>query len=104
MYYGGLFATITTVGYGDRFPATTEGRILGGLLMTMGGGLFGVFTAAIALWFMEQGSVTSKTSDTDIGVELQQFRNEIRARASKPDMPILFVTLGRIQERKTQRA
>jgi hypothetical protein len=28
------------VGYGDRFPVTTKGRILGGLLMTMGGWSF----------------------------------------------------------------
>ena len=32
------YVTITTVGYGDKFPITTEGRIIGAVLMTMGVG------------------------------------------------------------------
>lgn len=47
------FTTITTVGYGDKFPVTTEGRIIGVILMTAGVGLFGVFTGFIASWFVE---------------------------------------------------
>lgn len=37
--------TVTTVGYGDKFPVTTEGRIIGVLLMFVGVGIFGTFTA-----------------------------------------------------------
>ena len=37
--------TITTVGYGDKFPVTTEGRLIAVVLMTAGVGLFGTFTA-----------------------------------------------------------
>lgn len=48
------FTTITTVGYGDKFPVTTEGRIIGVILMTAGVGLFGVFTGFIASWFVEE--------------------------------------------------
>jgi len=43
--------TITTVGYGDKFPVTTGGRVIGMLLMTGGVGLFGTFTAFISSWF-----------------------------------------------------
>ena len=46
--------TITTVGYGDKFPVTTEGRIIAALLMTVGVGLFGTFTAFLASWFVDQ--------------------------------------------------
>lgn len=46
------FATITTVGYGDRFPVTTEGRFIAAILMTAGVGLFGAFSAALAAWFL----------------------------------------------------
>lgn len=46
------FATITTVGYGDLVPVTTEGRIVAALLMTAGVGLFGTFSAALAAWFI----------------------------------------------------
>ena len=40
--------TISTVGYGDLYPVTPEGRILAGLLMGAGIGLFGTFTAYVA--------------------------------------------------------
>lgn len=46
------FVTITTVGYGDRFPVTHEGRILAGILMICGVGMFGTFTGCVASWFM----------------------------------------------------
>ncbi len=46
------YVTITTVGYGDKFPVTTEGRIIAALLMTVGVGLFGTFTAYLASWFI----------------------------------------------------
>lgn len=48
------FTTITTVGYGDRYPVTTEGRIIAALLMTAGVGIFGTFTAFVASWFVTQ--------------------------------------------------
>ena len=46
-------STISTVGYGDKFPVTTEGRIIGIVLMIVGGGLFGTMTGFFASWFVE---------------------------------------------------
>lgn len=48
------YVTITTVGYGDKFPVTTEGRIIAAILMTAGVGLFGTFTAYVASWFVTE--------------------------------------------------
>jgi voltage-gated potassium channel len=42
------YVTITTVGYGDRYPVTTEGRILGVLLLVAGIALFSVLTGYVA--------------------------------------------------------
>ncbi len=42
--------TVTTVGYGDHFPVTTEGRIVAVALMLVGIGLVGSVTAAVATW------------------------------------------------------
>jgi len=47
------YVTVTTVGYGDKYPVTTEGRVIAGILMTAGVGLFGTFTGFIASWFVE---------------------------------------------------
>jgi voltage-gated potassium channel len=48
------YVTITTVGYGDKFPITTEGRFIGAILMTTGIGIFGTFTALVSSWFIEK--------------------------------------------------
>ena len=48
------YVTITTVGYGDKYPVTTEGRLIAALLMSVGIALFGIFTAYLAAWFVEQ--------------------------------------------------
>lgn len=47
------YVTITTVGYGDKFPVTTEGRVIGAILMTTGVGVFGTFTALVSSWFVQ---------------------------------------------------
>ena len=44
--------TLTTVGYGDVYPVTTEGRIAAMALMLLGIGLFGAITATITSYLM----------------------------------------------------
>jgi voltage-gated potassium channel len=43
--------TITTVGYGDKYPVTAEGRIVAMILMVSGIGLFGIFSGLAASFF-----------------------------------------------------
>ncbi|CAN5393883.1 potassium channel family protein [soil metagenome] len=59
------YVTITTVGYGDKYPVTTEGRIIAAFLMTTGVGLFGTFTGFVASWFVaEKKHEEQKHNDT----------------------------------------
>jgi voltage-gated potassium channel len=51
--------TVTTVGYGDRYPTTAEGRILAVLLMLTGISLVGVITASVAAWFVKMSQEDS---------------------------------------------
>lgn len=55
--------TTTTVGYGDISPATGEGRAVAVLLMVVGIGVIGAFTATVASWFMEQQSAEQRSID-----------------------------------------
>jgi voltage-gated potassium channel len=50
-----VYVTITTVGYGDQYPVSDTGRIIGVLIMTVGVGLFGTITAFLANAFIEPG-------------------------------------------------
>jgi voltage-gated potassium channel len=46
------YVTITTVGYGDQFPVTNAGRLVGVLVMTAGVGLFGTLSGFLANTFL----------------------------------------------------
>jgi voltage-gated potassium channel len=55
-------STVTTVGYGDRYPVTAGGRAVASVLMIGGIALLGVVTAAIAAFFVEQNVGRGKTT------------------------------------------
>lgn len=81
------FSTITTVGYGDRFPTTAEGRFVAVLLMTGGVGLFSAMSGALAAWFL-----APEEKETDAELELLRadiaaLRTTIEERLPKPAAP-----------------
>ena len=55
--------TVTTVGYGDRFPVSTEGRLLAVLLMIAGISLVGVITASVASWFVKMSQSDAEENE-----------------------------------------
>ncbi|HEX3089522.1 MAG TPA: potassium channel family protein [Ilumatobacteraceae bacterium] len=57
-----VIVTISTVGYGDRFPVTDIGRFMGALIIIIGVAIFGTFTGYLANLFLTPR--TSDTSDT----------------------------------------
>jgi voltage-gated potassium channel len=59
-----VIVTITTVGYGDKYPVTNPGRIVGVLIMVLGVGLFGVLTGFLANVFLAPASEKSDDSST----------------------------------------
>jgi voltage-gated potassium channel len=45
--------TLSTVGYGDKYPVTTAGRVLGVIAIVVGVGLFSALTSFLAQWFLK---------------------------------------------------
>jgi voltage-gated potassium channel len=62
--------TLTTVGYGDVTPVTTEGRIAAMVLMLLGISLFGAITATITSYLLSRDSHQGEDS---LGSELERL-------------------------------
>jgi voltage-gated potassium channel len=52
MWWG--ISTLTTVGYGDTYPITPLGKMLGGLIAVFGIGMFALPTAILGGGFIEE--------------------------------------------------
>jgi voltage-gated potassium channel len=77
--------TLTTVGYGDQYPTTTEGRLIAVGLMGTGIALLGVVTAALASWFVDKLSQVQTAEEqteltiADLAAEVSALRDELRS-------------------------
>ena len=75
--------TMTTVGYGDRFPVTTEGRFVAVLLMASGVGLFGTLSGLLAAWLIGPSNEREKSEIAELKQELAALRQAIERLANK---------------------
>lgn len=60
--------TISTVGYGDKYPITNAGRLIGSFIIIVGVGIFGTFTGYLANAFLAPSKSTDSadaTTDAD---------------------------------------
>ena len=74
-------ATITTVGYGDKYPVTAEGRIIAAILMIWGLGIFGTFTGFVATWFQDSDEVEQLNEINELKTEVKRLREVIEQQA-----------------------
>jgi voltage-gated potassium channel len=79
------YVTITTVGYGDKFPLSLEGRIVACVLMTAGVGLFGTFTGFVASIFVDPGKKDEESEFQHLTREIQLLREQVQTLASRLD-------------------
>ena len=67
-------ATMTTVGYDDKYPVTDEGRIVAAILMISGVGLFGTFTGLVSAFLLSPKNKEQEATLEDILVEVKALR------------------------------
>ena len=75
--------TITTIGYGDTTPVSTEGRCIAALLMIGGVALIGVVTATLASWIVslvEEENAEQEAATQAQVATLQQQVSELSER------------------------
>lgn len=77
--------TMTTVGYGDRFPVTTEGRAVAILLMAAGVALFGTLSGFLAAWLIGPGQSAEAERLEALTKEIAALRAAIEGGAKGPD-------------------
>ncbi|WP_030438123.1 potassium channel family protein [Actinoplanes subtropicus] len=87
--------TITTVGYGDLYPQTVEGRLVALALMVGGLGLIGFTTGSLASWIVDRVSDNERpggaATRADIALLLREIRKlqaevaELKSRSKDPD-------------------
>lgn len=85
--------TLATVGYGDRFPVTPEGRFIGAVIVITGIALLGTISAFLASFLMDPSGRrdeeilkdTEKANATiyDLLSEVKALRAEVQALSSK---------------------
>jgi voltage-gated potassium channel len=80
--------TITTVGYGDHFPVTFEGRLVAVGLMITGIALIGVITASVASWLVEQIRDNTEGDKGDVAA-LRAEIAELRSLLIQSELPHL---------------
>ena len=71
--------TISTVGYGDQYPVTNDGRLVGTLIIVIGVGIFGTFTGYLANLFLspakeEPAREQTPPAPNDPRVKLEQLK------------------------------
>lgn len=67
-----MVVTLSTVGYGDQYPVTTQGRILGAFVILTGVGIFGTLTGYLANFFLAPKKKKKKSED-----ELWDIRSQL---------------------------
>ena len=97
-----VYVTITTVGYGDHYPVTNQGRLVGIMVMTMGVGLFGTLAGFIANKLLAPEEVTGpggKEGTTGAGLAAIQDALEEQRRQNQ----LLQERLGHIEQQLKER-
>jgi voltage-gated potassium channel len=72
--------TITTVGYGDVYPVTPEGRFVAMILMVLSVALLASFSGLVAAWFLTPRKRQEEGEIAALHNEIRALREELRPK------------------------
>lgn len=103
-------ATISTVGYGDRFPVTNHGRIIGAVMIVAGVAIFTSLTSFLAHWFIVRrgeplvmGGAGSETVEYPRLTAAKDMLDDLAARPDRQRVEALLAVVTMILEADRQR-
>lgn len=79
--------TMTTVGYGDKFPVSTPGRIIALFPMLCGIGIFGLITSVIAAWFLKPAEEEQSREMEEVLVRLERMERLLESLTRTTHQP-----------------
>lgn len=102
-----VIVTISTVGYGDQYPVTNAGRVLGTSIIVLGVGIFGTLTGYLANAFIapkkktaEEEAEDDAARDAEMGrdAELHERVDQLHALLTEQQR-----TIARLEQLLTER-
>jgi voltage-gated potassium channel len=104
------YVTIATVGYGDRYPVTTAGRITGAVVITLGIALFSTITSFLSDWFRRPhvgtyAAAPAEDAPADLQTMLTAIHHRLDEKAAADHLLIadLRARLEQIEQRLSDR-
>jgi len=80
-----IVVTMATVGYGDEYPITNAGRLLGTGIIVVGVGIFGTLTGYLANLFLSPRKKKAVASPPDVFVRIATLREMIAQQQAALD-------------------
>ena len=77
--------TISTVGYGDKYPVTNAGRILGSIIIVIGVGIFGTFTGYLATTFLSTKAQPAEAPTSDAQRQIARLKDLLAQQQAAVD-------------------
>ncbi len=75
--------SVATVGYGDVYPQSTPGRILASILIIFGFSVFGLVTATISSYFVEQNIQSGRRREKREHTELIEEEDTVEGKVDR---------------------
>jgi voltage-gated potassium channel len=80
-------STMTTVGYGDRYPISAEGRVVAVFLMASGVGVFGILSGLVASWFLSPAVKETDSDVEELKTMIKELQEQLRMQGQNSAQP-----------------